>query len=125
VKSRVTIIHAAGELDENGVWQDTNGDGNFDVFLWVKNIGSVTIDNPENGDLFIGGTDIDWTRIPHADWAGGLLPSWDDTVENGTDWSQTETLAIEVSFETPLSAGEYSIRLIIPNGVSDEYYFSM
>ena len=34
-------------------------------------------------------------------------------------------MLIEVSYDTPLSSGDYSIKLIIPNGISDEYYFSM
>ena len=125
IKSQITIIHCAGELDENGVWQDTNLDGNFDVFIWVKNIGGITIDNPENCDLFIGGDDGSWSRIVHEDWAGGALPSWSYTIDSSDEWDRETTMMVEVSFEGPLASGEYRIKIIIPNGISDEYYFSM
>jgi hypothetical protein len=32
---------------------------------------------------------------------------------------------MEVSYETALPSGEYRLRVLIPNGVSDDYYFSM
>ena len=125
IKSNISIVHAAGELDGDGVWQDTNSDGNFDVFIWVKNIGGTTIDNAENCDLFLGGDDGSWTRIPHEDWAGGELPSWNYTIDSSSDWAQETTMMVEVSFESSLTSGEYRVKLIIPNGIEDEYYFSM
>lgn len=124
IKSRIAIVHAAGELDQDGVWQDTNLDGDFDIFIWVKNIGATTVDNAENCDLFIG-SDGDSSRILHEDWAGGATASWNYTIENGTEWRQETTMMIEVSYDAPLSSGDYSIKLIIPNGISDEYHFSM
>ena len=124
IKSQTAIVHATGELDQYGVWQDTNLDGDFDIFIWVKNIGVTTVDNAENSDLFIG-SDGDWSRILHEDWAGGATESWNYTIENGVEWGQETTMLIEVSYDTPLSSGDYSIKLIIPNGISDEYHFSM
>ena len=124
IKSQTAIVHATGELDQDGVWQDTNLDGDFDIFIWVKNIGATTVDNAENSDLFIG-SDGDSSRILHEDWAGEATESWNYTIENGVEWGQETTMLIEVSYDTPLSSGDYSIKLIIPNGISDEYYFSM
>ena len=124
IKSQTAIVHATGELDQDGVWQDTNLDGNFDIFIWVKNIGAIPVDNVENCDLFIG-SDGDWLRILHEDWAVGATESWNYTIENGVEWGQETTMLIEVSYDTPLSSGDYSIKLIIPNGISDEYHFSM
>ncbi len=124
IKSQTAIVHATGELDQYGVWQDTNLDGDFDIFIWVKNIGATTVDNAENSDLFIG-SDGDWLRILHEDWAGEATESWNYTIENGVEWGQETTMLIEVSYDTPLSSGDYSIKLIIPNGISDEYHFSM
>ena len=37
LKTDIRIIHASGELDASGVWRDTNGDGDFDVFLSALN----------------------------------------------------------------------------------------
>ena len=124
MKSQTAIVHATGELDQDGVWQDTNSDGEFDLFIWVKNIGTTRISNIENSDVFLGGQGS-WSRIIHEDWAGGALPSWEYTIENGDEWIQANTVMIEVSSNSTLPSGEYHIKLIIPNGVSDEYYFSM
>ena len=124
MKSQTAIVHATGELDQDGVWQDTNSDGEFDLFIWVKNVGSNEIINIENSDVFLGGQGS-WSRILHEDWAGGAMPSWDYTIENGDEWIQSNTIMIEVSSNSTLQSGEYQIKLIIPNGISDEYDFSM
>lgn len=125
IRSQATIIHVAGELDSSGAWQDTNSDGDFDIFIWVKNVGTTTIINVENSDIFIG-SQGEWDSVPHEDYAGGSLPSWDYTIENGADeWGQTGTIQIEVSYSSPQQSGEYRTKIIVPNGVSDDYYFSM
>ncbi|MBK9613759.1 hypothetical protein [Candidatus Amarobacter glycogenicus] len=41
-----------GELDSSSWWQDTNGDGDFDVFAWVKNVGETRIVALEQTDVF-------------------------------------------------------------------------
>ncbi len=124
VKSQINIIHATGELDSNGAWQDTNSDGKFNVFLWVKNTGTVTIDDMQSGDVFIGSAG-NWTRVSNVNFAQGSLPSWDYVVENGSQWSQAATIEITLSYSNPLPPGQYRIKVIIPNGVSDEIDFSM
>jgi archaellum component FlaG (FlaF/FlaG flagellin family) len=125
VRSQVEIIHAAGELDEDGNWQDTNSNNYFDVFVWVKNIGSEPVDDVKRCDVFLNGNQTVWAWIPHVDYAEGVFPQWDYVIENGSEWSTATTLKIEVSYETALSSGEYRIKTLIPNGVSDDYYFSM
>ena len=90
----------------------------------MKNVGSNEIINIENSDVFLGGQGS-WSRILHEDWAGGAMPSWDYTIENGDEWIQSNTIMIEVSSNSTLQSGEYQIKLIIPNGISDEYDFSM
>jgi archaellum component FlaG (FlaF/FlaG flagellin family) len=128
IKSDIEIIHAAGEYDDSGTWQDTNSDTQFDVFVWVKNVGTETIKSVESCDLFIGGNDTLWAWIPHTDYASGSYPQWDYTIENGTVWKKATTLKIEVSYEAasrPSAGEEYDVKVLIPNGVSDEHYFSM
>jgi len=124
VKSQFQIIHATGELDKNGNWQDINLDGNFDLYIWAKNTGTITIDDIKNADVFIG-HDGSWERINYYDYAGGSFPYWSYTIENGTAWTQAGTLKIEVSYASSLTTGEYKIKLIIPNGISDEFEFSL
>jgi len=124
VRSQASIIHATGELDQSGTWQDTNANGLFDIFIWVKNTGTITIDNMENGDIFIGSEGY-WTRIPHEEYAGEDYPRWSYIVENGDEWMQSTTLKVCISYNDSQPSGEYQTKIIIPNGISDEHNFSM
>src|SRR5512142_3413873 len=54
MKSQIVIVHTAGELDEEGQFRDTNGNGLFDVFIWAKNVGSTSITAIERSDVFFG-----------------------------------------------------------------------
>lgn len=126
MRSQIEIIHATGELDSGGSFSDTDSDGNFDVFVWVKNVGSETIDSINYTDVFIAGNQTVWAWIPYTDDAVGAYPQWSYNLENGTVWSKATTLKIEINYSSsPLSSGEYDVKVLIPNGVADDYYFSM
>ena len=124
VRSQVEIIHVTGELDGNGVFQDTNADGYFNVFVWVKNVGSSRIMALDASDVFFGEVG-DFARIPYVNDAGGSLPSWTMSLENDTEWRPSATLKITIYFSSPLSSGTYFLKVVAPNGISDEFTFSM
>jgi hypothetical protein len=119
MKSQIAIVHMAGELDQQGQWQDTNGNSLFDMFVWVKNIGSSSITAIERTDVFFG-EEGNFVRIPYQDEAGGAYPYWTWQVENATEWAPTATLRISIHYPVPLLSGRYFVRVTIPNGVSDE-----
>lgn len=123
LKSQVEIIHTTGELDSSGWWQDTNSNGDFDVFVWVKNVGSTRIIPIERSDVFFG-PEGNFVRIPYQSESGGY-PYWTAEVENAADWSPTSTIKITIHFGSSLSTGRYFVKVIIPNGITDEYTFSM
>ena len=124
VRSQVEIIHVTGELDGDGVFQDTNADGYFNVFVWVKNVGSSRIRAIDESDVFFGEVG-DFARVPYVNDAGGSLPSWTMSLENDSEWGPTATLKITIYFSAPLSSGTYFLKVVIPNGISDEFTFSM
>ena len=124
LKSQVQVIHAAGELDTDHLWEDINGDGDFDVFLWVKNTGSLRIAAVESCDIFFG-PEGNFSRIPHRSVAGGSYPYWTWEIENGSNWDPTVTIKITIHYSSLLSSERYFAKIVIPNGISDEYYFSM
>jgi len=126
IRSQIEIIHAAGELLANGTWQDTNSNSDFDVFVWIKNVGTEKIDDPTKCDVFLKGNSTVWAWIPYVDDAGGSYPQWSYSLENGSDWRKATTMKMDISYDaTILPPGEYDIRVLIPNGVSDDHYFSM
>jgi archaellum component FlaG (FlaF/FlaG flagellin family) len=124
VKSKVNVIHATGELDNNGTWHDTNSDGFFNVFVWVKNTGTVTIDDMKSGDIFISNEE-NWIRIPHVEFSPDNYPNWNYEIENASEWRQASTIQIKINYLESLPQGSYRVKIFIPNGLSDEYYFSM
>ena len=126
IKTQVKIINATGELNSSGNWQDTNSNSYFDVFVWVKNIGTEPVDDITRCDVFLAGNSTIWTWIPYVDYAGGSFPRWSYVLGgNSTEWGAATTLMIEISYSSPLPSGPYNVKVMVPNGVSDEYDFSM
>lgn len=119
LRSQIEIIHLAGELDSGGWWQDVNGNGYFDVYVWVKNVGSTRLFPIESADVFFG-PEGDFARIPHVSQAGGAYPRWTEQIENASVWTPSATLKIAIAYELPLPAGRYFIKVTAPNGVFDE-----
>lgn len=124
MRSQVEIIHAAGELDANGVWQDTNGDGQFETFVWVKNVGDSRIIAYERTDVFFG-PEGNFIRIPHQSQAGSSFPYWTAQVENDPEWTPTSTLQIAIHYGSALTSGRYFVKVVIPSGVSADYFLGM
>jgi archaellum component FlaG (FlaF/FlaG flagellin family) len=123
IQSQLAIVHTAGELDRNGTYQDTNGDGHFNVFIWTKNVGSARISAVPQMDIFFG-PDGNFTRIPNGG-AGSSYPYWDWTVENDTAWNPTSTLRITIHTAAPLASGRYFIKIVLPTGTSEETYLGL
>ena len=112
MKSRINIVHAANSADRQT------------VYIWVKNVGSSRIVSIEESDVFFGQED-DFARIPHEGDAGGSYPRWAYTLENDTEWLAGVTVKITISYDADPGAGTYFVKVIIPNGILDEYFFSM
>ena len=105
LKTQIQIIHAS--------------QAGSDVVVWVKNVGSVRIIGIDSSDLFFG-PQGNFDRLPY----GVGAPSWQYQVENDTDWNPTATIRITISGYAPLDSGRYFVKLVLPNGMSDETYFS-
>lgn len=107
IKSQVEIIHAVGYTSPEY------------AVVWVKNIGSSRIGAIENSDIFFG-PEGDFSRVAYG---VGSPSYWEYELENDTEWKPTATLRITITH--PVSAETtYFLKMVIPNGISDEYYFS-
>lgn len=130
LRSDIEIIHAVGELDASGSFVDSSPtNGSFEIFVWVKNVGDTRITSIENTDVFIGqiGT---FARIPHiVEVDAGVYPRWTHKVEGSNDDTQLNprgTLKITIDYDTDTQTqGSYDIKVTVPSGVTDEYFFSM
>ena len=112
MKSRINIVHAANSADRKT------------IYLWVKNVGTSRIVNIDETDVFFGPSD-NFSRIPYVDDAGGSYPQWSYTLENDTEWLTGATLKITITHDSDPGAGTYFAKVVIPIGISDEYFFSM
>jgi len=112
MKSRINIVHAANTANRTS------------VYLWVKNVGTQRIVSVEDSDLFFG-QETDFELVPYKTFAEGKYPQWDSELENDTEWQTSATLKITITYSSDPGAGTYYSKFIIPNGISDEYYFSM
>jgi hypothetical protein len=109
LKTQIQIIYGAKGSDQSG---DT-------AIIWIKNIGSMRIAAPEASDLFFG-PEGNFARIPY----GVGTVHWGYTIENDTDWNPTRTIQITITGAGTLPPGRYFARLVLSNGVSDEYNLS-
>ena len=112
MQSRISIVHAANSADRKT------------IYIWVKNVGSSRIVDIGQSDVFFG-LETDFERIPYVDDAGGNYPSWTYDIENDTEWKTSGTLKITITYSVDPGVGTYFVKIVIPNGISDEYYFSM
>ena len=46
-------------------------------------------------------------------------------MENDSEWLPTATLQIDIHTATPLATGRYFMRIVLPNGVSSEYFMGI
>ena len=129
LRSSIEIIHAVGELNSSGTFADTNSNARFEIFVWVKNVGATRILSLDEIDVFVGQIGS-FERIPHqVEVEAGVYPRWSHDIEgqsNDTEWNPKQTLKVTIDYDTDTqSQGTYDIKVTIPNGISDEYFFSM
>ena len=93
--------------------------------IWVKNIGSSTIDRIDSTDVFFGRTG-GFTRMSYSDSLSGQ--SWNyDIMGDDTDdrWDPKETLRINIDNGSQIDTGvDYYVKIILYNGESAEDVFS-
>jgi hypothetical protein len=112
MKSRINIVHAANSANHTS------------VYLWIKNVGTQRIVSVENSDLFFGQED-GFNRIPYVDEAPASYPQWSYLLENDSQWQTSATIKVTITYSSDPGSGTYYAKFIIPNGISDDFYFSM
>lgn len=97
-------------------------DNSTAVYLWVKNVGTSRIVDISRSDIFFG-PEGDFGRI---NYGGGTPPYWDYQIEGGhSQWQQAVTVKVTLNPVSALTSGNYIVKMIIPNGISDQTIFSV
>ncbi|MDY6907045.1 MAG: hypothetical protein SV910_02260 [Chloroflexota bacterium] len=112
MKSSINIVHAASSSDR------------LTHYVWVKNVGDARITTIERSDVFFG-KEGSFSRVPHTSEAGASYPRWSYTIENDAEWKKGATVKITITYDVDPGTGTYFVKVIIPNGIADEYYFSI
>lgn len=108
IESRVKIIEVSSNSTQ--------------VYVWVKNVGTVSVKGVGQSDIFFGKQN-DFGRVTYG---GVTAPYWDYAIESsGTEWSQAETIKITINLASPPSAGTYLAKVVLPNGIYDEITFGV
>lgn len=106
--TRIKVIYATNSSDSQ-------------VDLWVKNIGANQIVALDKVDVYFGELNY-LQRIPYN---GTSAPSW-EYAESSNTWSAKDTIEINISYDNTLERNvNYVLRISTPNGVSDDYIFSI
>jgi flagellar protein FlaG len=88
------------------------------VTAWVKNVGTYSITDTQNIDVYFGQTGS-MQKIPY-NIAGG--PTW-TFASPVTSWSKANTVQINIADLSTISCSSvYELQVTTPNGVSDEYF---
>jgi len=116
VKTAVKVVFAANSSET-------------EVRVWVKNVGLTWMagDLVARGDVFFGPSG-NFTRIPHYE-EGMAPPYWTYEIAEDLDgdgvWDPSETIVITIVLSEPLQPGEYYVKYVTYNGVSDCMWFSI
>jgi len=87
------------------------------VSAWVKNIGTYSITNTQNIDVYFGQTGA-MQKIPYDTDS----TSWTFS-SPVTSWDKANTIQINLSnLPTIQCSSVYELQVTTPNGVSDEYF---
>lgn len=116
VRTSIKIVFAANSSDTT-------------VEVWVKNVGLTKLGDAlvGQGDLFFGPSG-NFTRIPYYE-DGMEPPYWTYVIAEDLDgdgvWDPCETIRITIVLPQPLEPGEYFVKYVTYNGVSDYTWFSI
>jgi archaeal flagellar protein FlaG len=107
IGSRIEIIQASSSGTE--------------VSIWVKNVGNSIIYDIPQSDVFFGDAGT-YNLISYGDQS---VPGWNYAFAGTHDqWGQTVNICVTIRLTSFLNPGAYMVKMVIPNGISDEMTFS-
>ena len=127
-RSSAAIISMSASVDDRIKSQieiiQTADDGS-NVYVWIKNVGDSRIGPIEDCDVF---SDVDDGNLSRITYGGEGTPRWGYAIEGNpgaTMCSLTETIKITITCSGIPASGTYIIKIVLPNGISDEHQFSL
>jgi hypothetical protein len=117
------IVDAASKIDDRirsniSIIQMSHSGSEF--YAWIKNVGAASIGGVSQSDVFFG-PQGGFDRVVYG---GSVTPYWVYAIEGGGAWTPSATLKITVHDSGALATGEYYFKVVIPNGISAQDYYS-
>ena len=112
ILTKIKVVYASNSTDN-------------EVSVWVKNVGKNPIVANDNIDVFFG--EIGQVKGYSYDSAAGFVDdTWDfDSGTAPTVWQVMNTTQIEIDESSLQEDTTYVVRVTTPNGIFDEYIFSL
>lgn len=110
IRTDIEVIHVAADPNAG------------QITIWVKNVGSTTIQAIESGDIFLDTPDT-VKHLSHGSGSGSEY--WTYVIENGSQWSQGVTVRMTVHLSGGVSTGPYTATVSLHNAVSASRDFSV
>ena len=112
ILTKIKIVYASNSTDT-------------EVDVWVKNVGKQPIVAVDNIDIFFGEINSVSNYVYDAD-AGFVDGTWDFASGTApTIWQSMNTTQIEIDESSLQEDTTYVVRVTTPNGIFDEYIFSV
>ena len=100
--------------------------GDNKVYAWIKNIGYTNVHGElvKLSEFYLKGENK-FTVVTY----GSQTPGWSYIIVNDVNsdgrWSPGETLAVVISLNYTLDAGDYALKFVAYTGKARTYYFSV
>jgi len=97
---------------------------NTSVNIWIKNTGLTPIYKLDSFDMYFG----KFNSARFVGYSYGSAPQWafQGSTTTSSVWSQGDTIQIRLQNDIPLGKKiTHLVQLVIANGVSDDYIFSV
>lgn len=107
--TKVSIVYASNSTDDI-------------ANIYVKNVGKTPIVSLNRTDVYFGPVG---STIRYGYSTGGADDTWQFSPSLQSTWQEMETLQINLTENSLAKGTTYSIRIVTPNGVSDDYVFSI
>lgn len=91
------------------------------IDAWIKNVGTAQIMALDKSDVFVITPGTRFDAMAHA--AGGGADTWTESPPDAP-WKRGDTLHIVITLADALAAGDHSLRVSTPNGVTADKFFS-